>query len=153
MTKAWSTLAVGPNPTSILGIPYQNAATGQETSYLINLPTNFTGLTQTYINTTPDVYVGISDKLTQDTFAGSLAIRSATSLQGGQASALWNIARSSRGSVDGIGGFRFLQFNETLTIESTVADKHLDETVFNQFLGLPFNGVPVINSYTSIVNK
>ena len=152
LLRSWATFSSG-SANSVLAIPYQNAATGAETSYAINQPFSLTSYTRVSVNTTPDVFVGLFEKANFDGATGNVAIRNSSSLQMGEANGIWALSRSRNWNVDAIGGFRYVALDESLSIESTVHQQHLDQTVYNQSLGLPAGFTPIITQYDALVSR
>jgi hypothetical protein len=152
LLKTWATFGMGPNG-GVLAIPYTNAVSGVETSYPINLPQTATGFTRVSVNTTPDVFVGLYNSATLESAAGKLNIRSTSELQGGEANAVWSIGRGANWHLEGIGGFRFIELDETLGIDSTVANVTTQTTQYAPALGLPTGNTLVVNQLASVTSR
>ncbi len=138
---------------NVLAIPYQNALTGAQASYFVNLPGTYTSFTSTYINTTPGVFVHLSDSIDYDLARGSLDIRSTSFLQGGEANAVLNLGRAANWRLEGIAGLRFIELDETLFIGSSVSENYLHATAFEPALGLPTGATQVVDQFVGVVNR
>jgi hypothetical protein len=135
-----------------LSVPYRDANTGTETSYPVaQLPT--TVLSQLFINTTPDVFVGIFKQINQAQAEGHLAVRDLNSLQGGELNAYWNPTEGGPWRVLGIVGLRYLQMDERLTIDADTTNLTVQNRVFPQALGLPNGAIPVMTNTLSAISK
>ncbi|HEX3315744.1 MAG TPA: BBP7 family outer membrane beta-barrel protein [Gemmataceae bacterium] len=125
-----------------LGLSYLNAATGQPSAYTISQPQAITAQSRTFINTTPDVFVGLFTTTTTDGYSGGLSIRSSSQLQGGELVGVWNLSRAGAWHAEATAGVRFLEYDEILEIDSLVNQMHTDTIAYEPGLGLP----PPINT-------
>lgn len=150
--KTWGAFGAGPGG-GILAVPYQNAATGAGSAYIVNMPQpSVVSLTTVSINTTRDVFVGLSTTSTTVAANGSLNAWSTSSLEGGEANAIFNIGRGANWRLDGIAGFRYIELDETLGLVSNVYENVTTATVFQPALGLPTGNV-VSNQMVGLVTR
>lgn len=153
LLKSWATYNSSPSANNFVAVPYQNAATGAQTSYIVNLPGNYTSFSSTYINTTPAVFVHLYDTTNFDIARGSLSIGSTSFLQGGEANAVMNLGRAANWHVEATGGVRVLELDEVLKINSSVAQDNTTTTYYDPALGLPTGNIPVTNEFTGVVKR
>jgi hypothetical protein len=134
----------------VIAAPYIDATTGAPSAYIVNAPAAQTGLVSTQINTTPDVFVGISQKNIFDGQIGQLSIRSTASLQSPELNGVWNIARSGNSHLDAIVGVRYVELDESLTISSNMNWDHIEITNYQPALGLPFPLNTPLQDYAAV---
>jgi Putative beta barrel porin-7 (BBP7) len=131
--------------TPALSIPFFNTTTGREDGYPIASGPVISSKT-TFVNTTPDVFVGLFTTTTVDSYVGSVAVKSTTELQGGELNSILRVAKTSDLRFDLLVGARWLELDERLQISSAVNDTHSETTVYRPELGLPAGFSPVLNS-------
>jgi hypothetical protein len=142
---------VQPRSNQGLAIPYLDQTSLAETSYPVNQRT-FAN-TQVFINTTPDVFVGLYNTHDQDSNSGTLTIHTWTFLQSGEANAIFNLSRGRNWSVEGVVGLRFIDLQEKMSISSDVRQAHESATTFEPALGLPTAFIPVVIGFVGSVDR
>jgi hypothetical protein len=134
-----------------LAIPFVNPVTGQETGYPVALTTFTT--TGVFINTTPDVFVGLYTQTVLDQFSGIVSVRTTSRLNGTEANLVGRWADSPSFHLEGLAGFRYVDLDEGLDLTSIVTENRTDTVVFAPALGLPTGGIPVFNNVNETVTR
>jgi hypothetical protein len=137
----------------LLRIPYVDAATGVPTAYVISQIPGASTLTTVFINTTPDVFVGLSHTVTTDAAVGSVQMRTTDLLQGGEFNGIWSPVCSPCFGLKLLAGVRFLELDQTFSLVSNVLHETDQTTGFEAALGLPTGAVPVINNTSAMVHR
>jgi hypothetical protein len=142
---------IHPTSNQALAIPYLDGSTQLETSYPVNQ--RMVSASQTFINTTPAVFVHLYDTNTRDTSSGDFSIHSWSFLQGGEANVTFNLSRGRNWTVDALVGLRFVDLQEKLSISTDLRQAHNSETIFDPALGLPTGALPVVVSFVGTVDR
>jgi hypothetical protein len=106
---------------------------------------------RSFINTTPDVFVGLFTT-TSSQGPGSLNIRASSVLHGGEANALLSMGRGANWHMAALLGFRFIEMDETLQIDSLLRNPS-QITTFEPALGLPTGKIPVVDALLGTLDR
>lgn len=122
----------------VLGIPYYDVEKQIESSYLIAQP-SVSLETQTFVNTTPGVYVYLYSNILTTEYSGVISIDASSFTQGLELNEAWrlNCAGEMIGQPEIFGGVKFLELKEKLTLRSDVESNISDMTVLDPFLEVP----------------
>jgi hypothetical protein len=142
---------VDANGLPAISIPYTDALTGRPTGYPIvsvGVPT----VSALFINTTPDVFVGLFKNYVTDRYVGIAGIHLTGDMQGVEANGVMSLVNSPDVSLELTAGFRYLQLQEHLSVTSEVVQDHVESTVREHALGVPGPEANV-NDFLAVVNR
>jgi hypothetical protein len=152
MGKRSVSSGVSSDGSRALAIPYLDATTGLEAGYMLGqTPTSVP--TTLFINTTPDVFVGLFNQTVTNGFTGAIITTSSSQLQGSEANAVLAAFAGDGFRAELLAGFRYVRLDERITIASTSVQTNADTTDFIAALGLPTGMIPIANSFTTTTTR